>query len=269
MESKELRLDLLTVAYGPEGIVRVATHSHPALPGVRYIVCWQNSGDTPIPESLVKRSDFEIYRYNDFGVSKNRNHSLEHFEAPIGMLSDDDVDYTAEELEGVLRCFEERPDVDLLFFKYHSKYYPKKYFDFEFDFRNAPKYFYYTNFEMAFRHDSIKNKVWFDERFGINSGVFIAGEEDMFVLCALKQGLVLHFVPQFNSRHDGSTTCEREGESDEMIKLRGAVVAAYHPWMCWPRFILYSFRRQDRSRGFFKYMGLLLKGVYKEWQTRK
>lgn len=257
---ENLRLDVLISTYGADGIARVASHHHPPVEGVRYVVCWQQDNGLELPESIASRPDFEVFRYNDKGSARNRNHTLEQFKAPIGMLSDDDIDYVAEEIEGVLHAYEERPGVDMIFFKFHSKAYEKKYCDFEFDLRHAPKFYYYCNFEMTFRREAVKDRVWFDERFGLNSP-FLAGEEDMFVLRALKQGNLIHFVPQYISRHDGSTTSDREGESYEMLRTRGAVLRAFHPLTFPARFIVHAFRRQDRSRGFLQFLKILWLGA--------
>lgn len=268
MESEKLKLDVLISTCGVAGIERIASHRHPQVEGVRYVVCWQQSGGAPLPEQLESRHDFAIFRYDDTGSARNRNHTLERFEAPFGMLSDDDIDYEAEELENVLRCYAERPDADMLFFKFHSAAYEKEYPRFEFDFRKAPRFYYYCNFEMSFRREAVKDRVWFDERFGLNSP-FLAGEEDMFVLRALKQGAVIRFIPQYNSRHDGSTTSDREGESDAMLLTRGAVISCFHPWSYPLRFVVHALRRQDRSRGFFPFLKLLFKGVRQERSSRQ
>lgn len=267
MERNKLKLDILISTYGPEGIRRVASHSHPAVEGVRYVVCWQKGGDEPLPDSLAHRTDFEIFRYDDTGSARNRNHTLERFEAPLGMLSDDDIDYTAEEIEGVMECYASHPGVDMLFFKFHSVAFEKEYHDFEFDFRHAPKFYYYCNFEMTFRREAVKNKVWFDERFGLNSP-FLAGEEDIFVLRALKSGAVIHFVPQYNSRHDGSTTSDREGESDEMLRTCGAVLRAFHPWTFWARILVHAGRRTCKERSFMRFVAICMKGAWDEYFTR-
>ncbi|MDE6266018.1 MAG: hypothetical protein K2M07_01540 [Muribaculaceae bacterium] len=257
---EELRLDVLICTYGAEGIARVASHLHPRVAGVRYVVCWQKSGDASVPDSLAGRGDFEIFRYDDNGLARNRNHSLERMKAPVGVISDDDIDYEAADLEGVLRCYDERPGVDMIFFKFRSRDYEKTYHEFEFDLRHAPRFYYYCSFEMTFRREAVKDKVWFDERFGLNSP-FLAGEEDMFVLSALKRGNVIHFVPQYICRHDGSTTSDREGESDAMLRTRGAVLRAYHPYTFPARFIVHAFRRKDRSRGFWEFVGILWRGA--------
>ncbi|MDE7153153.1 MAG: hypothetical protein K2O00_01760 [Muribaculaceae bacterium] len=268
MEQETLRLDVLISTYGADGIERIASHRHPQVAGVRYVVCWQRSGDAYVPEQLRTREDFDIFRYDDTGSARNRNHTLERFEAPIGMLSDDDIDYEAEELENLIRCYDERPDADMLFFKFHSANYEKSYPDHEFDFRNAPRFYYYCNFEMSFRRRAVKDRVWFDERFGLNSP-FLAGEEDMFVLRALKQGARIRFIPQYNSRHDGSTTSDREGESEGMLLTRGAVISCFHPLSYPLRFVVHALRRQNRSRGFLEFLKLLFKGARQERSSRK
>ena len=63
----------------------------PALPGVRYIVSWQNHADAPVPETLLKRSDMEIYRLEEQGVSSNRNNALDHASTEVKQILDDEV----------------------------------------------------------------------------------------------------------------------------------------------------------------------------------
>lgn len=244
--SGAIRLQVLIVAYGKRGIESVASMNHPNVEGVEYIVSWQYGHDEPsIPASLKERSDFRIFPTPTLGVATNRNLALNAADAPLVVFSDDDVSYTPQQLESVIKAFEERPDCGFLTFKYHSSEYPREYPPCEMDLAHISKGYYLTGFEMAFRLADIRrHEIQFNELFGI-AAPFPACEEDLFMHDVLKAGIKARFVPITIVTHEGDTTGMRRQNDPDFIRTIGAVHRIINP-LTWPaRMIVHALRRKQ------------------------
>lgn len=240
IENTPTLLQVLICTYGENGIKRVASSDHPAVPGVKYLVSWQDSGNTPIPANL-EREDFSIHTSDTHGLSVNRNIALSLATAPLLLIGDDDVDYTEEGLKGVMEAFDTHPDMDILTFRYesssHSKFYPAS----ACNLATPEKGYFVTSFEIAVRKDSVKGKIWFNENLGIGS-IFPSGEEDIFIRECLDAGLKGLFIPLTINRHDGTTTSERNLMLPTRPQTKGAVFLRLHPHD-WPlRMIAHAIR---------------------------
>ena len=116
--NQDIRLQVLICTLGGEGIRRVAAACHPQVCQVEYLVSWQlPEGDLPVPEAL-QRPDFRIIKSDTRGLSRNRNAAIEAASAPLCLISDDDVIYNADNLQGIIRHFDENPEEDILTFRY-------------------------------------------------------------------------------------------------------------------------------------------------------
>lgn len=239
------RMQVLIVAYGKRGIESVAAMNHPRVEGVEYIVSWQYGHDeSTIPTELKERSDFRILPSPTSGVATNRNLALNAADAPLVLFSDDDVSYTPQQLESVIKAFEERPDCGFLTFKYHSSEYPREYPPCEMDLAHISKGYYLTGFEMAFRLADIRRHgIQFNELFGI-AAPFPACEEDLFMHDVLKAGIKARFVPITIVTHEGDTTGMRRQNDPDFIRTIGAVHSIINP-LTWPaRMIVHTLRRK-------------------------
>lgn len=260
----DVRLQVLIVAYGRAGIESIASRSHPRLPGVEYIVSWQYADDEPrIPDSLLQRDDFKVFPTPTRGVARNRNLALEKASAPWILSSDDDVDYSREQLLRVLDAFESHPDADFMIFKYHSDDYPHSYPPREMKIgRKSPRGLSYVGgIEMGWRLDAINRAgIRFNEWFGIG-GEFCAGEEDLFFHLIRKKRLTAYFVPVEICTHNGSTTSERLMNSHEYIRTKGACLRILHP-VTWPlRMVTHALRASNDMRRRKAYCKSWLTGV--------
>lgn len=260
--SDNVKLQVLISTLGQHGINSVASHSHPAVDGVEYIVSLQNpDGDIAIPAQLI-RPDFRIITHPTRGISANRNRSINEATAELVMISDDDVDFDAEELKQVIDAFQQRPDADVITFKYHSAGHEKNYPSCEADLKRPPKGYFTTSIEIAFRLDRIKRHVKFNENFGIGTSL-PCGEENIFIHDIIKKRFKAVFVPIYSCRHDGIATGTRDRNKPEFIMTHGAVMSHLHPWS-WPLRIMVHAWRHSRTKGnmnFFAYIANALKGV--------
>ncbi|MDE6811404.1 MAG: glycosyltransferase [Muribaculaceae bacterium] len=257
------KLQVLIVAYGRKGIESVARLSHPRVEGVEYIVSWQYADDEPvIPSVLQEREDFTVIPTPTRGVARNRNLTLDAATAPVVLESDDDVFYTEEQLLSVIRAFEEHPDADYIHFHYHSDENPIRMWDFQFDMKKPPRWWYMGGaIEMAFRLEPIRrNNIRFNELFGIGSE-FPAGEEDLFINDVVKAGLKAIYLPITIVTHPGTSTAMRMETTDSFIRTKGAVFMYLHPHT-WPLRMLAHARRFSKSpREIIRYIRAWLRGA--------
>ncbi len=249
-------LQVLIVAYGADGIRRVAAGAHPAVSGVEYLVSWQKA-ECEIPSEL-ERPDFRIVRTTTRGSASNHNNTLRLATAPLLLLADDDLSYSAEGLRGIIDAFDRHPDCDILTFKYDSDC-PKRYPEIEFPITKAPKGYYTTMFEIAFRRASLPENVRFNEHFGVNCD-FCAGEEDLFLHAMLESGMKGRFIPETICFHPGPTTCDRKPQR-ELLEAKGAVFTRLKPYT-WPLRMIAHALRAGKGR-FFSYCSQWYSGVRK------
>lgn len=244
------QLQVLICTFGPDGIRRVAECRHPQVDGVEYIVSWQlPEGEPEIPHCL-DRSDFRIFPSKTKGLSVNRNLAFSHATAPLLLISDDDVEYTQEELLTVIDAFAQNEDCDFICFRYQSDSYPKNYPEKAFHFsEKPPKGYYTTSFEIALRGRALsanasggKTSIAFNENFGIGAP-FGCGEEEIFIHDMIRAGLKGKFIPWTICRHDAPTTATKENGGKEFIQTKGAMIGYLHP-ATWPlRMLAHSLRQ--------------------------
>lgn len=237
----EMQLQVLICTFGRNGIERVASGKHPEVPGVQYLVSWQACEGLDVPEALMRR-DFVIHRTATTGLSKNRNDALAHATAPLLLISDDDVDYTAEGLTGVINSFEANPNADLLVFRFDCNKGNKFYPDYSFSLSHPPKGYYTSSIEIALRRNSLTNhNIWFNENFGIGA-IFPSGEEDILIKDCLNAGMTGHFVPLTIARHDADTTSHKNLSLPTRPQTRGAIFLHLHPKSWSLRMIVHAIR---------------------------
>ena len=267
------KLDILIAAYGPESLENIARLNHPKHPGVRYIVGWQKYDVTKIPECLKTRSDFKLHLEDSIGLCNNRNSLLNVSDAPLVLISDDDLEYSASQLENLLRAWEENPDAHFLTFRYHSDYFPKHYPKYSFNLKKAPKGYFVTSMELSLNIKNIRrdfgNKaiIRFDTKFGINGSMFGSGEEDLLIAEMLKLGLEGKFIPEEICTNTDSTTSERIGNSKDFISTKGAVISIIKPNTWILRMLTHAWRatKQPDTKhiSFFTYCKWWISGVNK------
>lgn len=236
-------LEVMICTYGDEGIKRVASSSHPATEGVRYLVSWQTDSDSMLPETL-RRPDFRIIRTPSKGISANRNFALANAKAPFLLISDDDVDYTEEGLKKVIEAFRSHPEADIIAFRFECALSEKPYPEVPVSLATPPKGYFVSSIEIALRKDSVKGKIWFNENFGIGA-MFPSGEEDIFLRDCLDLGLYGIFIPATIARHEGPTTAEYNVMLPSRPQAKGAVFLRLHP-TDWPLRLLTHAIREFR-----------------------
>lgn len=258
-KNDKVRLHVQICAYGMEGLESVAAHSHPEVNGVRWLVSLQmpEGQAYELPEELARRDDFDIIVHNDRGLSRNRNHALEFpCESDYVLIADDDVDYFAEALQTLVETFDSHPDVGIITCRYLcGEGYPKPYSDKIFSLDNPPKGYYISSVEIAVRRNAVSS-VRFNENFGVGSGVFAAGEEDLWVHQLMKRGVKGIGVPIDLCRHDDITTGYRDRNTREYLLGRGLLITYMRPLTFLPRLLLSVVRADGNKFKHFKYVFL-------------
>jgi glycosyltransferase involved in cell wall biosynthesis len=216
---------------------------------------------TAIPEELRSRDDFMIIPSDTRGLGLNRSIALERATADIVLISDDDINYRPEYLERVMQAFDERPDFGFITFRYHSDCNPREYPDYEFDFTERPKDYFFGGPEIAFRLAPVREAgITFDARFGVGAE-FPSGEDDLFVNAMLKAGIRGCFVPLTIADHEHTSTAMRMDGTPSFIRVKGAVHSIIHPHT-WPlRMITHSLRHKGGLASRIRYCKAWLSGV--------
>ena len=226
-------LSVTIATYTPQGILRVQNMNLPEVPGVEYVVSWQNHSDAPIPPELASRADIHIHRFGQSGVSANRNNALAHASGRICLIADDDLRYIPRNLTDVIDAFNLHPDTEFAVFQYtgrhHSKSYPAGSLDIT---HKVPRHFYPVCFEMAFlREATMRTRpLLFSTYFGPGASVLTAGEDDFIFLQARRMGLKCRFFPITITVHDAMPTGLRPITHPGVLRTNGAIIALTHPF---------------------------------------
>lgn len=257
------RLQVLIVTHRPDGINRVEAMHLPRVESVGYVISWQNHGNAPVPEAIASRDDIIVSRCDHAGVSANRNNAFEAATAPVVLVGDDDLAYSPDALKEIIRIFDTHPGLDFATFRYDggdNKQYPPA----ETSLTPIPPGFHLTAFETAIRRGPRTQRLRFREDFGPGAPRFIAGEDDMLLVTAVKLGLTGRFFPLTIARHEGVTTGYRPITDPRVAQTTGAIIKATHPgpagWI--PRMPLTAWRLWRGGRmSFFPALKHLVTGA--------
>ena len=221
-----MTLSLAIATAGTEGIRRVASMLLPLQEGVSYVVSWQRHGFTDIPAAL-KRDDVEVYRYDVPGLSNNRNNALRHCSSDIVLFADDDVTYRKDAFSKIRKFFEKCPDVDVALFRADypfKKSYPEKATVLKLPF---PRNYYPASIEIAFQRERIGD-LKLSPLLGLGAPEMTAGEDEFFIISAIKRGLKCMFVPVTICTHPDTPTGEST-PTEGQIMASGAIIRAANP----------------------------------------
>lgn len=260
--SDEIKLQVLVCTIGEEGIQRVCSTPRPRVPGVEYIICWQQPNNPlSIPPALKARSDIRIVIHHTRGLSCNRNRAMNESDAPFCLIGDDDVEYAAEGLNALIEAFALHPHADIICTRYTCNgAYVKPYGLEPFTLDNAPKGWYPTSFEIAYRRESPAGETRFCEQFGLGAPLFRAGEEDIWLYDSMRTGAQAICLPIDIGKHDRPTTGERHAAEAWFVMTHGAVMSHIHPRSWIARCMVHSVRQRIWYAS--RYMLLCLKGAW-------
>lgn len=186
------------------------------------VACW-----TEAIERLTQRGDVTVTTLAGRGLARGRNCALDHATADIAVIADDDCRFTPEGLEAVRRAYAEHPEADIICLRATDydgqllRRYP-----------NSPmtlsaamaRGYYPSSFEITLRRERVQQAgVRFNEHYGLGSGMFAAGEEDVFLADCAEAGLTQHFVPATMVATDPVTTGDNFLHDSRLQVTKGAV----------------------------------------------
>lgn len=266
---RQLTLDLALITHGPGGILRVAAQELPRLEDVRYVVSWQDHRNAPVPPELAARDDVDIHRLDLAGQSLNRNNAIDHCRADIILHADDDIIYTAAGLRSVIDAFAANPEVDVATFRsIHESgcRYPAESVRLR---RRLPRNYSVATFEIAFRR-STAGSLRCHPELGLGSPRLHGGEDEAFLMAAIRRGLNCRFFTTTICTHDHPSTGTRSDPTDANLRASGCVVRLYYPLSFIWRIPLKAVRLSRSGRaGFGRALRCLCAGALAEPGVRR
>ena len=243
-----LTLNLALITHGADGLRRVEEMNLPHVENVRYVVSWQMHENNEVPASLAARSDIEIHRLDTPGLSLNRNNAIDHCSADIILFADNDVVYSAEGLKNVIASFEADNSLDMALFKAsypEEKPYPDTDTTLSLPF---PKGYYVSSIEIAFRPERIKD-LRCCPALGLGASEMTAGEDDFFVISAIRRGLNVGFVNKEICSHPQDSTGDRVDAG--IMMASGFIIRTIYSHSFFPRLFLKALRIKRAGKASF------------------
>lgn len=234
----------------------------PKISGVSYVISWQDHRNAPIPESLLCRHDINIHRFDQQGLSRNRNNAFDHCKSDIILCSDNDLTYTDEGLTAVMKAFTDHPDADFATFRSihggSSVIYPSESCRLSLP---LPKNYYATSFELAFRR---RTAGWLrcHPAFGLGAKSMHCGEDELLLLCAIHRGLNCRFFPITICSHPHLSTGTKARLSGKDLRAMGCIIALTYPISFMLRIPLKAYRvHSSRQSSLVKALWYLTSGA--------
>lgn len=253
-----LSIDIAIATHGESGIGKVEKILLQPVENVRYIVSWQEHENLNIPESINNREDVEVYRFDEKGLSKNRNNAIENCRSDIIVIADDDITYLEGFYDEVTKVFTEDSSLDFAIFKYDNcegKIYPDYDCLIKLPF---PKNYYGSSIEFAIRRKSLAD-LRFNPELGLGAPFFQSGEDEFLLISAIKRGLNVKFINKEICRHVGKTTGSKPEKG--VLRSMGFIIRLMYPKDFLLRLILKAYRIGGQGNvGMFEALISLLRG---------
>lgn len=243
-----LTLEVAICTMGADGIAGVSRMVAAPQRGVSYMISWQKSEGCRVPPELDGRTDVRIVKCQRRGLSANRNNALDHAQGDIILIADDDLEYRDGAFEAIRRVFEENPQLEYAAFRHDGpgeRHYPAQETRLKLP---LPRNYFQTSFEVALRRESRAGRLRYCEQFGLGSGRYICGEEELLLRKAIRRGVECRFFPVTIVTHPGVSTGFRQSERDAVNRVRGVLTVVDHPFS-WPLRAVVRGWRSDRCMG--------------------
>jgi hypothetical protein len=264
-----MTVDILICTYN-DGILNVPNILLSPIDNLFYKVSFQvtNESYNRIPEILLNRSDVYISVIHTKGLSNNRNNALSISSSDICFIADDDVNYTWEYIESVVRTFEKDESLDVFVGKIQTpkgdnEYKKYKTNELKISYWNISKV---SSIEVVFKRISIlKNGILFDQNFGLGGNLFKQGEEGIFLGDCLRKGLVIRYYPYYMVKHPFVSSGKKINYDKDYVMYWGAYCKrAYGFW--WGRILMFplsikQYRNYIGRMGYFKYLKYFMEGL--------
>ncbi len=243
---------------------------------IRYKISHQYTAPSYIyvPDRL-KREDVEISHIKGTGLCCNRNNAIEMADGDIAIIADDDVRYDFSFFE-TIECIYKDKSIDVACFQIQTPNNEppyKNYASKPFQIQKHQRY-NISSIEISFRISRIKeNKLQFDTRFGLGSGLFLSGEEDIFIHDCTLKGLKVFYFPYPIVFHKYMSTGKSDLFSEQRNNTLGALtweVYGYSSYarICW--YVIKKWRELLNNKVYpHTYMFQTIKGIMMVKDTNK
>ncbi len=188
---------------------------------------------TKEPMEKLEKDDVILYSYNEKGVAKSRNRLLENVETDvdIGIITDDDVTFIKNYENIVQKAYNEIENADVIIFKsLDEKGNDRRKYPIQNKKLTKKEILQVCSIEITFKIAKIKNKICFDENFGLCSK-YGSGEENIFLQDCYKKGLNIYFYNEAINSHPKESTGTIWKEKD--IYEKGALLKRLYPKICY------------------------------------
>lgn len=260
-------LEILVCTNKAGAVAGLASALPPPAEGVSWLVAWQDADSAPDVDlsALEGRGDVRVLRNPGRGLSQNRNFAFDNAVGDILLVADDDLAYNPGAFDAIRKVFALDAALDMALFRYsvsqggYEKVYPdtpERLAD------RLPKGYYITSVEIALRRLGRSGSLRFDENYGLGAPLLSAGEEDIFVERARREGHKIMLFPVDICVHEGYSTGSASTLAPGAMRASGAVMSFLYP-SSWPlRLPLKAFRVWRKGQyGLFSGLWQLIKGV--------
>jgi len=209
-----------------------------------------------------KTYKIKYYPIYELGLSKSRNLAISKAQSDLCIFADDDIKYKENFYDTVVNSFKNFPQADIITFQAEFsddkllKNYKKKAC-----WHNQKSIMKVTSFEIAFRRKKILEKnLKFDESFGLGSK-YPGGEENIFLLDALRKGLKILYIPSVIIVHPNITSGSIYNET--MVIGKGAMFARMFGYFAFAFDFLFAIKKYKEYKNkmkFILFLKLILKG---------
>lgn len=245
-----MTLDVAISTYRPEGILKVEKMLPEKQEDVKYVVSWQEHENSDIPESLLRRDDVEIHKFDLRGLSKNRNNAISFCKSDIILIADDDLILESDFADRIKDSFYRNPEVDLGIFKVNfpiPKSYPVKEMALNLP---LPRNYYCSSVEIAFRRRK-KSTLKFWDVIGLGTKYFECGEDELFLISAIKRGYNCSFFNKTIATHPSESSGGKV--TPGILKAQGFIITILYPFSSFIRIPLKAYRVYKGSQKNFFY----------------
>lgn len=174
-------------------------------------------------------SDYNhVKAFNSFekGLSNSRNLAIEKASGDICLLADDDVVYVEGFQDIILSAFQKNKDADIITFQMMDDE-GNLFRDYQDITKHNESTIHTANsVVIAFKLQSVKDKVMFNPHFGLGAQFEVA-DEYVFLRNALRAGLTIYFEPQVILKHPKFSSGQ-DVASDRLIYGRSALYYKYY-----------------------------------------
>lgn len=221
---------------------------------------------TSYSEKAFGASTAKMITTSTRGVGINRNIGLQYATGDILLIADDDMVYTDDYAQTVLKAFEENPQADALVFNIETIGADKgrrlNDKSVRLHLRNGLNY---GAARLAVRRSCLeRERIFFSTCFG-GGTIYSAGEDTLFICDMLKKKLKIYTYPATIASVDQTTSTWFTGYNEKLIYDRGAFFGAAFgktaPLFCVYNLLRHSNIYKEANLSFSAAFGLMCRGI--------